>query len=503
MFYRASSFVVMFLLSLSFAQRVSAQDYYWQIFAQGQSFSSASPRGACDQYLSFLDSYSPKWKHSIKEMEKLSDSRFRCVFQYNGKEGTDVAGVYGTDSIHVDRAGDSCPPGTESNSQTGECEGPSLPGGEKCGEEVIAGVTIPKITTASGDCVPFFDADKPSQCEHLSQSTRTTSIYVEYDGDGKPIPPPPIVERGCVGNVIDVSHCKAPAPRAAGGVSLGPAPQQCKVGVVFTGEVADGAAPEFNPAPVAPDVCPEGVDCDVEDPPVVTDNQPCTYTQDAEGRMVCSSHDYKGVPGESSNCGTVNGEWQCIAKKPPTSTGSKIDTAVKTTQNPDGTTTTTKTDIRTDVNCTGVNACQSITTKTTNVTIKDGNGNTVSSETSCTGPKCGTGSPGKGDGKGDGACIVDCDEGEGAVSGPELGSAPGYGDSMQTFMSAVQGSPIMSAISGIGLNGAGSCNMGSASTAIGTISLDYICNNSHWLDPLYFVFLAIWALAAVRVLLSA
>lgn len=403
----------------------------------------------------------------------------------------------------VYRYGDSCAAGTTYNPATGACDAPTQPGGEQCGVSDTTG--LPKIINATGDCVEFQQADKPSQCAHLAESTRFTTVYVNYDGDGNPIPPPPVVEQGCVATVLDVTNCKAPATRSTGTVSLGPPAQRCRVAVDFTGEVADGDSPQFNTSPTAPDVCAPGDDCALPDEPVITESEPCSYYADGEGMVSCSSLDYRGVPGESTNCGSVNGaDWNCNYAKSPTSTGAKIDTTVQTQANPDGTTTVTKTDVRTDVNCTGVNACQSVTTKTTNVTIKDGNGNTVSSSTDCTGAKCGTGKSGDGDGDGEGTCIVDCDEEEGGeVAGPELDDAPGYGESVDSFVSAVEGSPIMTAISGIGVTGSGSCNMGSTSTAIGTISLDYICQNSNWLDDLFPVFLAVWALAAVRVLMSA
>jgi hypothetical protein len=192
MFYRTSFFVVTFFFSFSFSQFVSAQDYYWQIVAQGYSFSSASPRGTCDQYLSFLDSYSPKWKHSIKEMEKLADWRFRCVFQYNGKEGTDVAGGYGTDSIHVDRSGDSCPDGTTLNTTDPDlptCVPPSIPNGEVCGpKDQYTG--LPKIKNSAGECVDFPFADRPSQCKFAESRVRDVKTTVQFDSNGVPSGPP-------------------------------------------------------------------------------------------------------------------------------------------------------------------------------------------------------------------------------------------------------------------------------------------------------------------------
>ncbi|MFI8610701.1 hypothetical protein ACIGFL_20665 [Pseudomonas sp. NPDC077649] len=476
---------ILFLLVSGVA---SAASWYTETYP---STPKSSPDAAC----SYLFNNSPYRSGGYTLVPE--NDYFRCRFKFSTFPG---GPLYDKNDKTYTPAPPACPDGIDP--LTGECIAPPAPGGEQCGVSDTTG--LPKIINATGDCVEFETADKPSQCAHFAQETRFTTTYVNFDGDGNPIPPPPVIEQGCVATVLDVTNCKAPATRATGTITLGPPAQRCRVAVNFSGEVAEGDSPQFNTSPTVPDVCAPGDDCALPDEPVITESEPCSYYADGEGMVSCSSLDYRGVPGESTDCGSVNGEWQCITAKKPTSTGAKIDTTVQTKANPDGTTTVTKTDVRTDVNCTGVNACQSVTTKTTNVTIKDGNGNTVSSSTDCTGAKCGTGKSGDGDGDGEGTCIVDCDEDEGGeVAGPELDDVPGYGESVENFVSAVEGSPIMTAISGIGVSGSGSCNMGSTSTAIGTISLDYICQNSNWLNDLYYVFLAVWALAAVRVLMSA
>ncbi|MFT0623297.1 hypothetical protein ACMHYQ_11665 [Ectopseudomonas guguanensis] len=416
----------------------------------------------------------------------------------------------GSGNVYVQKNGSVCDSNQTYNEQTGGCETPQDPNGEVCGPK-DQHTGLPKIKNSAGECVDFPFADKPSQCNYAKNKVREVSVYAQFDSNGVPSGPPSIDVGGCVAVPIGPSpyrNCPQPAPRKScfNGVciELGAAPAKCDVSVQFTGATGDGefgftGNPDDGVGPCDPDT-----GCTPATPPIETDRQPCTYVTDAEGRQSCTSFDYKGVPGESSQCGQVNGVMQCIAKKPPTSNGTQIDTKVETKSNSDGTTTTTKTDIRTDVICSGPNACQSVTTKTTNVTIKDGNGNTTSSDTKCEGAKCSSGiGKGDGTGTGDGDCIVNCDDENGQVSAPELGEVATYAESIQAFQAAIEGSPIMSAVSSIAVTGSGSCNMGSTNTAIGTISLDYICNNSNWLDSLYFVFLAVWALAAVRVLLSA
>ncbi|MBL4858904.1 MAG: hypothetical protein JKY36_06895 [Erythrobacter sp.] len=477
------------ILSSAFYSGVSlAEDYYWQIGSDTQT-RGETPDSSCSKLAS---------KNGRTYQLQYSGGSTAACYLYMGPVFISQHSVV--------RQGSGCTLPSIYNPTTGGCEAPQEPGGEKCGDHVIAGVTIPKITTASGECVPFYDADKPSQCEHLSKSTRTTTVYVEYDGEGNPIPPPPVISQGCVATVIDVSHCKAPATPKPGTITLGPPAQRCKVGVSFSGEVADGDAPSFVPSATSPDVCPEGESCDVPDEPVITDRKPCSYYADGEGMVSCQSSDYRGVPGESTNCGSFNNaEWNCNYTKQPSSNGVSIDTKVETKSNPDGGTTTTKTDIRTDVNCTGVNSCQSVTTKTTNVTIKDGNGNTTSSETKCEGAKCGTGiGKGDGTGTGDGDCIVDCGEEEVGGDLPGNDEVAGFGESLTSFYARAGNSPVFAAVQGIAMPSGGSCNFGSATIpVIGSISFNWVCQNADLFDPLYYVMLAIWALAAVRVFLEA
>lgn len=309
------------------------------------------------------------------------------------------------------RMGNTCPPGTTYDPSITDGSNQCVaPGGEKCGEEIIGGATIPKITNAQGQCVPFYDADKPSQCMHFSQSTRFTSIYVSVDDAGNAIKPPAIIEQGCIATVLDISHCKAPAPRKTGTVSLGPAPIKCRVALSFSGAPGDGDAPPWVAPPGQPgDICQPGDECVPPDEPIINDKQPCVYVPDGEGRMVCSSSQYTGKPGDYSNCGTVNnGPFKCYGKN-PSSTGTMTNTKVDTKLNGDGSTTTVKTDTQTKVVCSGVGSCTNQVTTNVTTTTKDPNGNITSDVSKCTGPNCKPsggiddgGSSGTGDGKGDG-----------------------------------------------------------------------------------------------------
>jgi len=488
-------YVSLFLLVVSaslYSGLSLAEDYYWQIGTDTQSIAD-TPASSCSKFAS---------NNGSTSQLAYSGGEYATCYLYRGPVFISQHSVV--------RRGSGCTAPAVYNPVTGACLAPQEPNGEVCGPK-DQHTGLPKIKNSAGECVDFPFADKGSQCKFAQSRVREVSVYAQFDSNGVPSGPPSVDVSGCVAVPVGPSpykHCPRPAPRKAcfNGVcvELGSPPAKCNVAVQFTGATGDGefgftGNPGDGEGPCDPDT-----DCTPATPPIETDRQPCTYVTDAEGRQSCTSFDYKGTPGESSQCGQVNGVMQCIAKKPPTSNGTQIDTKVDTKSNPDGTTTTTKTDIRTDVICSGPNACQSVTTKTTNVTIKDGNGNTTSSDTKCEGAKCGSGiGKGDGSGTGEGDCIVDCDDENGQVSAPELGEVATYAESIQAFQAAIEGSPIMSAVSSIAVTGSGSCNMGSTNTAIGTISLDYICTHSNWLDDLYFVFLAVWGLAAVRVLLSA
>lgn len=495
MFVRIAAVSVLLLCSF-FAH---ASDYSWQwanaINGQRPLFSSAQE--ACEA-----------WRNTRPSSVRGN----RLFVTITWSNGTGNCRLEFDTNINLFRNGTSCPAGHTLNTTDPTkpiCIPPATPNGEVCGPKDVTG--RPQIKNASGQCVSFVLADKASQCTYAKNHVRKVKTTVQFDSNGVPSGPPTVDVAGCVAVPIGPSpyrSCKQDAPRKAcfNGVcvEMQSTAAGCDVDVQFTGATGDGefgftGNPDDGTGPCDPDK-----DCTPKTPPINTDRQPCTYVTDAEGRQVCTSFDYKGTPGESSQCGQVNGQMTCISKKPPSSNGTQIDTKVETKSNPDGTTTTTKTDVRTDVNCTGPNACQSVTTKTTNVTIKDSAGNVKSSDTKCEGAKCSSGiGKGDGTGTGNGDCIVDCQGDDGQVSAPQLGDVATYAQSLQAFQSAIAGSPIMSAVSSIAVTGSGSCNMSSTNTMIGTISLDYICTHSNWLDGLYFVFLAVWGLAAVRVLLSA
>ncbi len=356
------------------------------------------------------------------------------------------------------------------------------------GIEVIragSGCTLPSVLNPStGSC----EAPEPDECEAkkdqsttFTKSGRAPDSYAIVLPQGLLGPNQSACFSSCVVSTAD-QKCKV---NKAGQYT-------CQGVAYYTGQkCTTGPEVDFTDSPKEPE------------PETITKDKPCQYIEQADGTLRCDSE--KSTEKEGQHCGEVNGVKKCVDTK-PTKNGIDIKTEVKTETKPDGSTTTTKTDTATHTTCSGINSCTSTTTTTTTTTEKDANGKTNSISGTCTGAACpdkNTNPDGDGDGFGD-CATGDCSEsGGGPLGSPELEEVSGFGESTDDFVNRVGASPIFTAIDGISLNGSGSCSMSSATTSIGKISADSFCDNSHWLDPLYYIFLAIHALAAVRVFLSA
>lgn len=295
---------------------------------------------------------------------------------------------------------------------------------------------------------------------------------------------------------ICVNGCSATVADAQCTVKID-GPYVCVGSSTYTGASCTGG-----PGGADPDTSSDETDETDPPPPEKTeDYKPCIYSTSPGGAQTCISENNQSNDG---SCGTFNGEVVCNPN--PEKTEQTIETTVETTTNPDGSTTTTKTDTLTTNHCVGANACSTTTTTITTTTNRDADGNVESVSGICTGPQCpdkNTNPDGDGDGFGD--CIGPmCGEGEeGSFEGAELGEVKEFGESVEDFMDRARNAPIMQAISGIAFPSGGSCGFGAASTKIGVISLDGMCDNSHWLDPLYPIFLAAWCFAAIRKFMEA
>ncbi|WP_313487449.1 hypothetical protein [Stutzerimonas kunmingensis] len=384
--------------------------------------------------------------------------------------------------------------------------------GQACQGDSPALSPFGHITNADGECVDYTRADVPSQCKSLSGTSVVHNLYVNFDSDGNPETPPPINAGGCEAVAATVGHCKmAPVRVFPTGGSIQPTTNKCKVAVSFTGKTT-GSAPVSPPMSTSPDtngVCPAGHTCpDVPDAPAANDTKPCTYTEDGEGRRVCESSNFDYKPGQSS-CGMVNGEFRCIGKA-PTTNGISIATVVTDKTNADGSKTSTKKDVATQVVCNSPKPCVTHVTTNTTTTTYNSNGAKTGQSTTCTGPACAT--DGKGDLDRDG--LSDCAIGKGCTEGnepgevgdmPNLEDASDYGDSLSGYYQRLTNAPIVRSVSSLTVPEGGSCSGSSVTIEyIGTINTSAFCDLLNTLlAPLRYVFMAIWAWAAIRTFLTA
>lgn len=316
----------------------------------------------------------------------------------------------------VGRSGDSCPPDSQYDEATGSCKLPSPDAGKTC--EGTGRDLMPRVINTAGDCVDYSAADDSARCKFLaSGGTQFMTFIISFDQDGAPLTPPSPEKFGCKVDVISVAQCKLPPPSCSKGICLPKQIATCKVAASFTGETAgNGGMPSVaDPGSSTEGVCPDPATCNVPDIPSTEENKQCNYVLDGEGRKVCDSRQFQGDPG-SKNCGTINGGAYGCTDKVPSGNGTDVSTTVDTKPNPDGGTTSTKTDVATQYNCNGkYTDCKVTTTTTTTTTHKNADGSVSGTNTSttCSGAQCGgsgTGTSGGGGGnKGKGDDTTNCD----------------------------------------------------------------------------------------------
>lgn len=385
---------------LSFSSFSYAEDYYWLL---------RSPNGVMS-YTKFPDPGAACSALNLSAKLTQDPYTFRCQDSSNSS------------TVFTTREGDTCPPGKDYQPSTGNCLGPSPDAGNTCGDKDPVTGLRPIINTA-GECVAGYLADLPAQCKFLANSAGSTTktFFVQFTTDGNPINPPSPDVNGCQVQTLDASHCQLPATKSASGVSLPPNGANCRLALIFTGEVANNGKPGLtagNGIKGEPGYCDDPKDCQPPPAPTEKQSQPCTMQTDAEGRQTCSSWNYQGDPG-TQDCGTHNGKFECITK-PAKSNGIDISVKVDSKSNLDGTTTTTKTETITQTKCIGANACVTNVSNNKATTIKTGDGKTVSESGQCTGPACSTGGKGDKDGDGISDCVKETCEGEDETDSPEL-----------------------------------------------------------------------------------
>lgn len=215
----------------------------------------------------------------------------------------------------------------------------------------------------------------------------------------------------------------------------------------------------------------------------------------------------------SSNCavGEVNGVKALHCTKPdyvPEHDKTTRQDEISETVNADGGKTTTNNSTTTNTHC-SAGSCNTTTNNSSTTTTTDGNGKTTGSSTTCTGDNCDNPTtPGN-----------ESEEGEeGGMPGqpstpdtsdamPQIGDGdapPEYSESLNDFVSRIKGSPLLDAVGSIEVPSGGSCSIGSANIFGGSVSFNIFCEKApEVLGGLRYLFLAIWAWAAIRLFLTA
>lgn len=501
------------LLTLLGASQAHAAVYSWTAYHNRDWGQYSSAEAACQRLQSTTAAVAGSGNTTEYAYMQLSgEDRFDCYFQVRHYEygkwtnvGEPTNNVGNKGAALAIRSGDSCPPGESYIRDQGKCVQPSNPPGDACVGSGSASSGFGFIFNASGECVDYVNADLPSQCKNLGGSTGKSNVYVHFDSDGNPEAPPPLSVQGCEAVPYGVAQCKmAPARKFPTGGEIQSSFNKCILDVRFTGATSgNGPLSVVKGGSGESGVCDPATECSPPpDEPVQSDEKPCVYVEDGEGRRVCSSNNYNYVPGES-NCGTVQGNFVCLGKAPKTN-GVKVETTVTEKNNPDGSKETTKKDTITQTTCVGANACTSTTTRNSTVVITDSAGNKTSQSGSCEGPLC-TGGSATGDSNGDGVkdCIgPKCESNElTPVDGQDWFQAGDdtMGSVLEGFAARIGGSPIIHAGDQFfTFSASGTCPVWRADTWIFHIVIDQHCSTNIPWDVVKAIIIACASFVAFR-----
>lgn len=477
----------LFLLILLSSQ-VFAADYYWISggIANGQF---PNPKAACDAEGSA--------QKGSGIAEKVNGNWFCYLYGSNG--------MY-VGSVSITRFGTGCTSPSVLDPTTDSCVTPAGDDGELCNGTTWDSAT--PFVWSSGQCVRVYGAPKPVQCKAYSKrdggiasATKVTfNTAVQGPTNGQTV-------------AMDILTCEIKVTSSTCTVNPDGQSTVCLVNGIYTGETGGGSQD-----PNAQD-CRALGGCDPVDPAPKTDtnNKPCNYTTGADGVQSCTSKQETKTSG-SQNCGTVNGVYGCTWNS-PSSKGIDITTGITTTTNPDGSTTSVKTDVSSKTVCTDMNVCSTVTTTTKTTTSKDGNGTVISSSSTCSGAACGTGSAsngtgtgggsGNGSGQGGGDCVTaeECGDGS-SPDTPKLDEVDDYQETTQKFYDTVKGSPVATAVGNISAPETGVAPILTTAPlqALGGKSLDYgiIRDQKSIIDDIMQPTMkAFWCFVAVMIFLMA
>lgn len=479
----------LYLFFVLFSTSSFASTYTWR--AGGYDWPAGSPASLCAQYLDYNKNiYGPTFSYKSSILS-LSDTYKRCVVSYRAPNWDE--GYWSDTNMNMSREGDSCPEGENYNAEKGVCAGHDQANGSLCTDQSGATSSNPNIYDWNSDsCKRLTEASNSAMCAYMGGKPFGVDIAVKgvIDKSGNATAPPTFVPSvtNCQMETVTTSKCIVGTDGSA----------TCQVTAKYTGAEGSGAKKVTDAQCGVGEVCNELV------PETSNEEKPCTYVSDSSGNLTCVSEKEIETQG-TQNCGTFNGKYDCYTTK-PTKNGISIATVVKTVENADGTKVTTKTDQATKTTCSDINTCSTTTSTTTTVIHTNSSGATTSTTSTCTG-KCSSTGTGlsTGDVDGDGSDSGEEGSGGSGVTGPELEDIDGYGDAVTAYYGRIKGSPIVSAVTSITVPSGGSCPVYNMTTEYtGTIDTREFCNLApQLLIGLRYVFLAIWAFMAIRIVMSA
>lgn len=313
-------------LCLFFSQGASAEYYFWA-FRSSEYGKYNSPVAGCKAYASFLSGA------EYKGFQMTNWYAGNCI--YLGERDSWI-------QIEIFRGGDSCAPEATYNPSTGECEAPEPDPceptigqttthmhrlGDFSGAGVVNGRVDPPARICSNSCQYAWDFGEPTGAyRFVSGNPNGVFASFKYKGNG--------VSCNESDTSISVPGSKEPSKEK--------------------------------------------------------DSKCTNKVEDAEGRVhyTCEASEVFKEPG-SMNCGTVQGEFKCIASKPsPKLDDKKVTTEVTEKTNADGSKTTQTTTTTTTTTCTGANSCNTKVTTSTSTSKTNADGSSGGETSTCTGPGC-------------------------------------------------------------------------------------------------------------------
>lgn len=458
------------LLLAFFSFGAAAQDYYYTTDGKPSTV-SPSASGSAAAYVAYYPTVY-NFTLSLTSLTKYNSTgqAFKACFDSFSK----ATGEFSTNFCKfVTRTGDACPTGQTFNADAGACLCPagSHVEGTQC-------VTDNACTAKKDQATPYVE-------KFPSFDAYKATCKVSIDG-------------------CQVDTCSGPA--ATCGTDGKTGEFACMGSGSFTGEVSTGTdTPATTPPPPVPE------------PTTTSQDQSCTAPAVNGGTTTYTCQtDSNATEWASSNCavGTVNGTQGLHCTKPdyvPEHDGKSRTDEVTEVTNPDGSKTKTTTSTTTTTHC-AAGACNTTTNTTTTTSGTDANGNPTGTTTTCKGDNCDNPTtPGKDESE------EEEDEEEGTATPfvpgekgdylPEIGGgdeAPTYAESLDDFTDRVSNAPIVRGLTSISVPTGGSCSMGSAQLFGGSVSFNDFCTMApQVLAGLRYLFLAIWAWAAIRLFFTA